>query len=306
MNALEDLPLAEEARNRLESIRPRFPDLVGWEPLGQGSCTINAGDLQGVFDSSNGSIVSLVSPTIDTHWADEGHPLGVLSYQTFSASDYERFFSQYILPEMQTSFWAREDFTKPGLELAKPVSRIWKPAVKASYARRTHLEAERLFRLVFDCEATARYGAPREVFLHYRFPIDQSLIRIELQWFGKPACRMPEAVWFGFTPNFSEVGKWSMDKLGRTISPLEVVRNGNKHLHAVGRDIDLVYSENRLRITPLDSPLVAPGVPSLLDFDNEDPDLSAGMNFCLLNNVWGTNFPMWFEEDCRFRFEIAF
>jgi len=50
--------------------------------------------------------------------------------------------------------------------------------------------------------------------------------------------------------------------------------------------------------------LVAPGVPSPLDFKNDQPDLQQGMHFCLLNNLWGTNFPMWFEEDCRFRFVV--
>ena len=33
--------------------------------------------------------------------------------------------------------------------------------------------------------------------------------------------------------------------------------------------------------------------------------MRGGVHFCLLNNLWGTNFPMWFEEDCRFRFKIS-
>ena len=49
---------------------------------------------------------------------------------------------------------------------------------------------------------------------------------------------------------------------------------------------------------------VAPGEPSLLNFTNEQPDLSKGVHFNLHNNLWGTNFPMWFEDDCRFRFRI--
>lgn len=61
-----------------------------------------------------------------------------------------------------------------------------------------------------------------------------------------------------------------------------------------------------MRIFPLDSPLVAPGEPSLLDFNNRQPNLEKGLHFCLWNNLWGTNFPMWFEEDCRFRFKIDF
>jgi hypothetical protein len=63
--------------------------------------------------------------------------------------------------------------------------------------------------------------------------------------------------------------------------------------------------KSRLRISSLDAPLVAPGKPSLLDFNNELPQMTDGMHFNLLNNIWGTNFPMWFEEDCRFRFELT-
>ena len=51
-------------------------------------------------------------------------------------------------------------------------------------------------------------------------------------------------------------------------------------------------------------PLVAPGEPSLLDFNDRQPPLERGMHFNLYNNVWGTNFPMWSDEDARFRFVL--
>jgi hypothetical protein len=28
------------------------------------------------------------------------------------------------------------------------------------------------------------------------------------------------------------------------------------------------------------------------------------MHFLLHDNVWGTNFPLWYEDDARFRFSI--
>jgi hypothetical protein len=61
-----------------------------------------------------------------------------------------------------------------------------------------------------------------------------------------------------------------------------------------------------LQIQSLDAPLVAPGDPSLLDFNNEQPRLEHGMHFNLYNNVWGTNFAMWYDEDSRFRFSLNF
>ena len=61
-----------------------------------------------------------------------------------------------------------------------------------------------------------------------------------------------------------------------------------------------------MTIESLDAPLVAPGKPALLNFDNQQPPLENGMHFNLYNNIWGTNFPMWFEEDARFRFLLRF
>lgn len=40
--------------------------------------------------------------------------------------------------------------------------------------------------------------------------------------------------------------------------------------------------------------------------DGTLPEPEAGAWFCLYNNVWGTNFPMWYGEDARFRFELTF
>ena len=59
-----------------------------------------------------------------------------------------------------------------------------------------------------------------------------------------------------------------------------------------------------LEIHSQDALLVSAGQPSLLNFSNELPDLDNGFHFNLYNNVWGTNFPMWFEDDSLFRFSI--
>ena len=46
------------------------------------------------------------------------------------------------------------------------------------------------------------------------------------------------------------------------------------------------------------------GNSSLLDFNNELPKVEDGVHFCLFNNVWGTNYTMWFEEDMQYRFVV--
>ncbi len=304
VNALEDSPLADEARARLEAIRPRKPEFAEWTKMGKEQLQLETPRYQVKIDPAQCGLLSLTERSTRMDWLGQAHTLGQFSYQTFSAADYERFFHQYIINSLQNGDWAKEDFCKPGLELANPVSRTWRPLTKACYRRESKDQVEVLFHLTFDKEACGTYGAPRDIYQIYRFPLQESSIHIELQWFNKPACRMPEAFWFGFSPTMPAGAEWKIEKLGKWLSPLEVVENGNHHLHAVGAGVELRHAAGALSIQSWDSPLVAPGLPSALDFNNTPPDLSKGMHFCLFNNLWGTNFPMWFEEDCRFRFTL--
>ncbi len=304
LNALENSPLADEARAALELIRPQEPDLRLWHKCEDSPLLLDNGKLSMTFDPDTAEIISIVDLSVGKEWCSPAQRMGSYAYQTFSSADYKRFISQYILPSMQTSGWALEDFGKPGLEKANPVSRMWMPVVTDVFRSLDKKAASLLFHLVFENEAIERYGAPRDTWLRYNLNEEKPKVDIDLQWFRKSPCRMPEAFWLGFTSVDSKGLDWKLEKLGQWISPLSVVENGNRHLHAVGKGVKGVFAGKEFTITPLDSTLVAPGAPSLLDFNNSQPDLTKGMHFCLLDNLWGTNFPMWFEEDCRFRFVI--
>ena len=127
-------------------------------------------------------------------------------------------------------------------------------------------------------------------------------VLLELQWFGKQANRLPEALWLGFDLPGAAMRGWRMLKLGTWIGPLEVVRDGNRRLHAA-QALEHTDGRSRLRIELLDAALVAPGEPSLLNFTNRQP-AGGAMHVNLYNNVWGTNFPMWSDDDARFRFVL--
>ena len=305
LNALEDSPLGAESRARLEAIRPLQPELSAWARADLSHLMLENDRLSVRFDPVTAEVTSLIERATGQEWSSPAARLGTYAYQTFSAADYDRFIGQYILPSMQSSGWSREDFSKPGLEKANPVSRMWTPHVLEVYSRSGAAGASLLFRLTFEEEACKRYGAPRDTWLEYALAKSTTSLRIDLQWFHKVPCRMPEALWLGFMPAQSGTLDWQLHKLGKWLSPLSVVENGNRHLHAVGQGVRASRAGKALTISPLDSALVAPGAPSLLDFNNQQPDLGKGMHFCLLNNLWGTNFPMWFEEDCRFRFEVS-
>ena len=52
-------------------------------------------------------------------------------------------------------------------------------------------------------------------------------------------------------------------------------------------------------------PLISIGRGKILEYDNIIEDINKdGISYVLCNNVWGTNFPLWYEENAMFSFEI--
>ena len=94
-----------------------------------------------------------------------------------------------------------------------------------------------------------------------------------------------------------------MRKTGIEIDASDVISKGNRMLHSV-EALTLNYENLKLEVTPLDSPLLAPGSPAFWDYHDELPDPAKGPTSNFFNNQWGTNFPMWFEGEFTSRFLI--
>lgn len=234
--------------------------------------------------NNRGEIVSLKNG--DKVIADDKHRLCTLIYEQFCADDYERFHSQYNRCE---EVWCYEDFTKPGIEDGSECYCRYMPQSAAVYP----VDDTLLIRYMFPKAAHKKFGCP--LAFDMIVSIAGGEIHFDLAWFCKPANRVAEALWFGFHP-IAENKRIS--KLGGLIDPVNVVNDGQCRLHAT--DFGVVY--NGLSVETLDTALVAPSSPSLLNFNNEKPSDKDGIYFNLYNNVWGTNFPMWYDEDARFRF----
>jgi hypothetical protein len=149
-------------------------------------------------------------------------------------------------------------------------------------------------------------GCPSEIHVETFLPDNEPVVKITLKWFNKAASRLPEACWFSFVPTITPDGQFMMDKMGQWISPLEVVENGNRNMHGVTSGVQYKDKQNRFMLETQDAFLVAPGRRSLLFFDNQHPDMNGGLHFCLVNNLTGTNFTQWFEDDMQFRFTLRF
>ena len=111
-------------------------------------------------------------------------------------------------------------------------------------------------------------------------------------------------MWFSFSPDAPDGNGWQFEKVNQPVSPLDVIENGNRHLHAVTKDVSYRDGKGSFTLETLDAPLVAPGQRSLLNFNNQQPDMREGVHVNLYNNLWGTAFPQWYGSDMKFRFVI--
>jgi hypothetical protein len=214
-------------------------------------------------------------------------------YQQYSAEDYDRFYRQYIRGEAE---WSRQDFTKPGLPASIKSGRV-RPRLKGLWKNRA---GDRLrLELAFPARAVNRAGAPARAFMEWS--VEQGPLKLRLEWLDKAAYRGPEALWLGFQPSLPRKAFWEVEKLARWVRMESVVKKGSAQLHVLN---DRVRAGDFI-LRSLDAPLVAPGKGSLLNFVQRVPPAPAGVSVNLYNNIWGTNFPMWYQNDAVFRFEIS-
>jgi hypothetical protein len=307
-SAVNTLPpaLREEAAHHLRSLAPAPPDISRTTEEQDHSARYKTSHFEVGFDTGSGAINHLKLLSTGRSFARPTNLLAFFTYQTFSAEDYERFFLKYNINHKKNWIWVLPDFTKPGLEESDAASLQFHPTLNSLYHSREDGVDIFTARLSIPSEAHQKLGCPLEVFLEYHLPDESPVVSIQLKWFMKPANRMPEAIWLSFNPKVRSARKWLLDKMEMYISPLKVIRNGNRKLHAVETGVSYEDNQIRIGIQSLDSPLLAPGERSLLDFNNRQPRLSNGFHFCLYNNIWGTNFPMWYDDDGFFRFNLQF
>jgi hypothetical protein len=303
--ALGGTALADEARAALRRLEPARPNAAAMQRIAAPNEAIVGAQLSIAIDAQTGAIAQLIERATGRVWADPQHLLALLRYQTFAQADYDRFRRQYSINKRTTAAWAVPDFTKPGMAASGAESRWWLPSLSGLHHTRTATGERILVELALPAAATERYGCPARATLEIVLPDAEPAVYLDLQWFEKPASRLPEALWLSFAPRDSVAKGWMLEKLGQKIAPLEVVRDGNRRLHAV-EAAEYQNAGEYLRLDTPDAPLVAPGEPSLLNFSNRQPPLQHGMHVNLYNNVWGTNFPMWYAEDARFRFVLRF
>nr|WP_318383979.1 DUF5054 domain-containing protein [uncultured Enterobacter sp.] len=228
-------------------------------------------------------------------------PLGKLIYRQVSDTDYQRFAGHYLQNLDATREWAFADFTKPGLELtAIPVNT--QEATLSLHEVRVD-ETDEEYQLFIDARFTHDQPGmvlqlPEKVLHCWRFNKHHAAITYQISLTGKQANRLPEEIWLQFgLPNKTQS---LCEKIGQTINWQAVVKDGNRNLHGVE-----AVTTPQWRLEPVDAPLMALHEPRVLWF-GEPNDAPDGLFSLLYNNIWGTNFPMWYEEDIHAEYRLLF
>lgn len=304
LGALRGTRLERQARAAVDAVAPnQGPAAEGWQRIRPGAI-LSTSSFDAEWDAATGALTRLRSVQNGRNWADATHPIGALQYEIFSAADYEQKWKFYNQRHEKHRDWSVPDFLKPGLESAVSEARAWKPVLKRLEMRESSDGVEVRATLTFPTEATRQHGCPRRAEIVYAFDAAAPRLRMIVRWFEKPATRVPEALWLAITPKLRREGVWRLRKIGSWIDPRDVVLDGNRTLHAV-EACRYADGASSLLIENLCAPLVAPGKPSLVRFTNQIPRVQDGMHFNLNNNTWGTNFPLWYEDDARFEFVLT-
>jgi hypothetical protein len=296
-------PLRAQALQSVRALQPAEPERAELEPHPAGT-EIDTTHFSFALDPKTGAICRLRSKAAGREWAAPEQPLALFAYQTLSKADYDRFIARYITVK---TWWAPMDFGKPHIEKFGAQSRIWLPALTNCWAGKVASGHRVLAELRIQDAEAERSGLvawPQKLYVELFFPDAEPSAQVNFSWFGKGANRLPEAMWLSFLPQAPDPHGWSLEKVDRFMSPLDVVRGGNRHMHAVSNAIRYKDAQGEFSIETLDAPVVALVEKSPIAYSDAQPDLAGGFHFSLFNNAWGTNYIQWFGEDMRFRFVL--
>lgn len=227
----------------------------------------------------------------------------ILEYRSFGKKDYDYWHEHYSRNLKQNVTWVYGDFGRPLLKYADkkyPQGYFAYNPVKAGILNSNEKEIK--ICIDFECDRILcnELGAPRLIQVVYTLT-DKSL-SFNISWLCKDANRLTEALYLHLFPANDNI---SFSKLGRKINPYQVVSKAGRKLHAI-EYFTMKNEDSEYKFINRHSPVVSLGRGKILEFDNQYEGINEnGISYVLHNNVWGTNFPLWYEDNARFDFEIT-
>lgn len=188
------------------------------------------------------------------------------------------------------------DFARPKLRLAKYAKGDFRYILDKIFVDGSKMT----LMLKADSTAFSTLGMPEKACVVYSFKDDG--IGITVQWFNKPANRLPEEIWLNM-PFATDAKAVTYTKLGHKVSPCDVVVNGSRNLSCV-QEVSFATGEADVKVKCMTPAPISMGKGKLLRFDNETGDGTQGFSFLLYNNIWGTNYPLWYSDNAGFEWDV--
>lgn len=285
--ALTELDTAD--RQTADRVLNETTVLPAAEPTGM-STGLSDGGWAADLDPATGGIAALTAPN-GTRIAGKDGVLFGYTHESYDWTELQKHLDSYLQHRQE---WAILDHDKPGLDKAKTARTDAVSPISQGTNGATSIAN-------LPAAANAEIGAPARCDITLRGLTDRQ-VEVTLTLREKPANRMPEAGFFHFTPQGGEA--WRLKKLGLWHESGAIARKGGGQLQAV-EAVETTVGAQVLNLTLLDAALVAPATSPFVPFQPERPDFSGGLRINLYNNKWGTNFPMWWEGEAKFRFVLT-
>lgn len=298
IDALGDHPLATMMFDELEKTKARLPPLGDCNELSPSNpvydFTVNNTMMHIQFDTVHGSLFALqVSDTMQ--WLLKDTLFGEVVYHTYNETDFTNFAHLY-------DYYGDPGIGKPNSTSANPMSKSWytKPFGFFYCHPATFIVAMEMH----DDAVHSYYGAPSQIWMNYTFVNYDSLI-MELILLNKTPTRLGEATMLNFHLPFPVDNNVTvLYDLSNEASVFDVLLNGSQLQHGgygVRTDLFTIYSHHTQVICPIPypeghaTPFAAPLTPL---------NHVTGVAFNIHNNIWNTNYPLWYPfiaEDADFK-----
>ncbi len=225
----------------------------------------------------------------------------LFEYRVYTSRDYDFWFKHYARNMDKNAVWGYPDFGRPLLKCVDgkyPEGRFYYK-MDSAFVSEDNEYIKVFANLKCESAVCEKAGAPRDVQIVYT--LNGNGLKFDVLWCGKDANRLTEAVFLHLYPNTAD---FSMVKLGSQINYESTVSMGGRNLHAVEKCI-MKNNFGNFDIVNYHSPLISIGKGKILEYDNKIENIEKdGISYVLYNNVWGTNFPLWYEDNACFTFEI--
>lgn len=225
----------------------------------------------------------------------------LLEYRVYTSHDYDFWFKNYARNFDENAVWGYPDFGRPLLKCVdgKYPAGSFYYKMDSAYVKDEDTQIKVIVNLKCDCAACEKAGAPRKVQIIYTLNNDG--LKFDVLWCGKDANRLTEAIFLHLYPNAENC---DIIKLGSRIDYKSTVSMGGRNLHAVEKCI-MKNDFGSFDFINYHAPLISIGKGKILEYDNKIESMKKdGISYVLYDNVWGTNFPLWYEDNALFSFEI--